>query len=128
MEEVLVVAVQFVVEVLLQGLVYLPFDVPLSRDEKTGEPAGCGWGLGYAVAGGVVGGLSLLVASHLLIHSPALRVANLFVAPLASGGLSYLVAVWRLSRGAKTFPRTHFWTAFWFVLAFGAVRLAYAAR
>jgi hypothetical protein len=127
-EEVLVVAVQFVVEVLFQSLVYLPFDVPLSRDEKTGRPAGWGWWLGYAAAGGVVGGLSLLVASHLLIHSAPLRVANLFVAPVASGGLSYLIAAWRLSRGAKTCPKTHFWTAFSFVLAFGAVRLAYAAR
>jgi hypothetical protein len=80
------------------------------------------------VAGGVVGALSLLFASHLLIHSAPLRVVNLIVAPIVSGGLSYLIAVWRRTRGARTCPRTHFWTAFWFVLAFGAVRLAYAAR
>jgi hypothetical protein len=128
MEEVLVVGVQFVVEVLLQGLFYLPFDVPLSRDEKSDRPTGWGWWFFYAAAGGVVGGLSLLVASHLLIHSAPLRLANLLVAPVASGGLSYLIALWRRTRGAKTSPRTHFWTAFWFVLAFGAVRLAYAVR
>ncbi|MBA4062203.1 MAG: hypothetical protein C0501_00585 [Isosphaera sp.] len=128
MEEVLVLAVQFVAEVLLQAVVYLPFDLPLSRDEKTGGRTGCGWPFVYLVVGGVVGGLSLLVAPRLLIHSAPLRLANLVVAPVVAGGVSWGVAAWRRSRGATTCPRTHFWAGFWFVLAFGGVRLAYAAQ
>ena len=128
MEEVLVLIVQFVVEVLVETLVYLPFDLPLSRDEKSGERKGCGWHFLYLMMGGVVGGLSLLVAPRLLIHSAPLRVANLLVAPVVAGGLSWALAVRRRSRGAEVCPRTHFWTGFWFVLAFSSVRLAYSAR
>jgi hypothetical protein len=100
----------------------------LSRDEKTGEPNGLGWLFVYLVVGGVVGGLSLLVAPHLLIHAAPLRLANFVVAPVAAGGLSWWLAEGRRSRGATTWPRMHLWAAFWFVLAFGGVRLAYAAR
>lgn len=128
MEEVLVLLVQVVAEVLVDVLIYLPFDVPLSRDEKTGERRGAGWLFVYALAGGVLGGLSLLLVPDLVLRSPALRLANLAVAPLASGGVSWGLAAWRRSRGARADPPTHFWTAFWFVLAFGAVRLAYGGR
>ena len=128
MEEVLVLHVQFVAEVLLQALVYLPFDLPLSRNEKTGESRGCGWPLLYLVWGGVIGGLSLLVAPRLLIHSAPLRLANLLIAPLGAGGLSWALAAWRRSRGAVVCPRAQLWAAFWFVLAFAGVRLAYPAH
>lgn len=128
MEEILVVILQLVVEVLLQMVVYLPFDLPLIWDEKTGERRGCGWLFIYLLLGGGVGGLSLLVAPRLMIHSAPLRLANILVAPLSAGGLSLWIASWRRTRGATTFPQTHFWTAFWFVLAFAGVRLAYAAH
>ena len=128
MEEVLIVLVQFVAEVLFEVLIYLPFDLPWRRDAATGERTGVGWLVGYAFAGGAVGGISLLVAPRLLIHSVPLRLANLVVAPVVAGGLSWALAAWRRSRGAATSPRTHLWTAFWFVLAFSGVRLAYAAR
>jgi hypothetical protein len=127
-EEALVVIVQFIVEVLLQVLIYLPFDLPLRRDAKTDERSGPGWLVLYVVAGGAVGGLSLLVAPHLLIHTVPLRLANLVVAPVVAGALSWWLADVRRSRGAVTQPLTRLWTAFWFVLAFSGVRLAYAAR
>ncbi len=128
MEEVVVLLVQFVVEVFVDVLVYLPFDVHLSRNEKTGDRSGCGWVTVYVVLGGTVGGLSSLVAPHFLIRSSPLRLANLVVAPVTAGGLSWALAAWRRSRGAVASPQAHRWTAFWFVLAFNAVRLAYAAR
>jgi hypothetical protein len=128
-EEVLILLVQFVAEVLIELLIYLPFDLPLSRDAKTGERQGCGWLVLYLMLGGMVGGLSLLIAPRLLLHSPPLRVANLIVAPVATGGLSWSLATWRRSRGvAAACPTTHLWTGFLFVLAFGGVRLAYGGR
>jgi len=42
--------------------------------------------------------------------------------------LSWGLAAWRRSRGKAAIPSTHFWTALCFVLAFAAVRLAYAAN
>ena len=125
-EEVLGLLIQFVIEVLLQAVVYLPFDLPLSRNEKSGERTGCGWYALYAVLGGVFGALSLLVFPKHLIPWTGLRVANLFAAPAVAGGLGYAVSAWRRSRGAKTRPWGHFWSGVCFTLAFGGVRLAYA--
>jgi len=125
-EEVLGLLIQFVIEVLLQALVYLPFDVPFARKEKTGERTGCGWYLLYLVLGGVFGGLSLLVFPKHLIPLSWMRVLNLLAAPAAAGGAGYAVSAWRRSRRAKTHPWGHFWAGVCFTLAFGAVRLAYA--
>ena len=126
MEEILVLIVQFIIEVLLEFVVYLPFDLPLDRNRKTGARTGPGRIGIYILIGGVLGGLSVLIAPKFFIHSSAMRVVNLLVAPLVSGGLSYGLATWRRSRGAQTAPWTHLWTAFWFVLAFAAVRLVFA--
>jgi len=127
-EEIVVLLIQFVVEILLQAVVYLPFDFSFYRDEKSGERSGCGWMSVYLILGGGLGALSLLIAPRLLLDSIALRVGNLILAPLAAGGLSWAVSEWRRGRGAVVCPRSHFWFGFWFALAFGGVRLAYAAR
>lgn len=126
MEELLGVLIQFLIEVVLQALVYLPFDLPLSRNEKTGERTGCGWYFLYLILGGVFGGLSLLVFPKHLIPVSGLRVANLFAAPTVAGGAGFGMSAWRRSHGAKTHPWGHFWAGVCFTLAFGAVRLAYA--
>ena len=134
MEEIVAVAVQLVLEVGLQLLGSLGFEFAfLSRERRTAdggaveEGAGCGWLVAFAVFGGVCGGLSLVAVPKLVLATLALRVANLAVAPLVAGGLSYLVAryVWA-ARGST--PRHHFWRGFGFALAFGLVRFAYAHR
>jgi len=88
-EEIVVLLIQFVVEILLQAVVYLPFDFSFYRDEKSGERSGCGWMSVYVILGGGVGALSLLIAPRLLLDSIALRVGNLVLAPWAAGGLSW---------------------------------------
>lgn len=125
MEEILALLIQFVVEVVFQILVYLPFDFLPRSGEKRGEQSGCGWLMLYLVLGGVCGGLSLLVAPRLLLPSTGLRVANLFATPVAAATLSWAVAEWRRRRGAKIDPWSHFFFALCFALAFSGVRLAY---
>src|SRR2546423_9362937 len=109
MEEIIVLLVQVVVEILLQAVVYLPFDLSFYRDEKSGERSGCGWMVLYLVLGGGVGALSLLFAPRLVLDSIGLRVGNLLLAPLAASGLSWAVSEWRRGRGAVVSPRSHFW-------------------
>jgi hypothetical protein len=128
LEEILIVAVQLLVEVILQVFAYLPFELPLIRNEKTGERIGCGWYFLYLFAGGVSGRLSLLVEPHLMIDIVAFRIANLLIGPFVAGVVSFGIAAWRKSSGAAVCPKTHFWTGFCFVLAFSAIRLAYAAK
>ncbi len=128
MEELLVVLVQIVVEVAVQAIVYLPFDFSFYRSEGAGDSGACGWVVLYLVLGSACGGLSVLVAPHVLLPSPALRLVNLVVAPLAAGGLSWAISRRRRARGTAIDPPIHGLYAFVFALAFAAVRLAYAAR
>jgi hypothetical protein len=130
-EEVIGLILQFVFEVVLQLFGSIGVDAATSSRHRTGkeekEEAGCGWLVAFAVFGAICGGLSLLVAPNLLLPNVGLRIANLIAAPFLAGGLSYLVAkhVWT-QRGWE--PSHHFWRGFWFALAFGLVRFAYAHR
>jgi len=129
MEEIIAFVLQVVIEVGLQlfGAIGIDwgFGASSKRDEK--DEAGCGWLVLFAVAGGVCGALSLVFVPRLILPTLGLRIANLVVAPLAAGGLSYLVArhVWAAGQWP---PRHHFWRGFWFALVFGVIRFVYVHR
>ena len=133
MEEIVALLIQFLLEVGLQLFGSIGFDFATESRRKHGKEGetrnhdGCGWLVAFAVLGAICGGLSLIFAPKLLLPNVGLRVANLVVSPLVAGGLSYLVArhVWA-ARGQS--PQHHFWRGFWFALAFGLVRFAYAHR
>ena len=128
MEEIIVLLIQFILEVGLQLFGSIGFDAatPAKKSDDKEQP-GCGWLVAFAVFGGICGGLSLIFAPKLLLPTLGLRIANLIVSPLIAGGMSYLVArfAWS-SRGWE--PSHHFWRGFWFALAFGLIRFAYAHR
>jgi hypothetical protein len=132
MEEVLAVLIQLVLEVGLQLFGSIGFDAATERrrstnkDGETHEHDGCGWLVLFAVFGAICAAISLIFAPKLLLPNLGLRIANLVLAPLIAGGLSYLVAlkVWS-ARGQS--PQHHFWRAFCFALAFGLIRFAYAS-
>jgi hypothetical protein len=126
-EEVIAFLIQLLLEVGLQlfGSIGIDLATTSKRDEK--EEAGCGWLTLFVVTGGICGALSLLVAPRAILPTPGLRIANLIVAPLLAGALSYLVAryVWT----PRGWPLSqHFWRGFWFALPFGLVRFAYLVR
>ena len=133
MEEIVALLVQLVLEVGLQIFGSIGFDFVTESRRKHGkggetqEHDGCGWLFLFATFGAICGGISLIFAPNLLLPNVGLRIANLVVAPLLAGGLSYLVAtfVWA-PRGQSA--GHHFWRGFWFALAFGLVRFAYAGR
>ena len=133
MEEIVALLVQLVLEVGLQIFGSIGFDFATEsrrkhgKDGETQEHDGCGWLVVFAVFGAICGGISLIFAPKLLLPNIGLRIANLVLAPLLAGGVSYLVAtfVWA-PRGQSA--GHHFWRGFWFALAFGLVRFAYAGR
>ena len=93
MEEVLALFVQVMIEVGLQLFGSLCFDAATSsRDRSDKEKAGCGWLFLFAVLGAICGGLSLIFAPQFMLPNLGLRVANLIVAPILAGTISYLVA------------------------------------
>jgi len=80
-------------------------------------------------AGGcVLAWLSILLLTHTFIALPALRVANLAIAPIASAFLSQALARRRKKKNAAIVPRNHFWQSFWFTLGLVTVRFAFAVR
>jgi hypothetical protein len=128
MEELIVVVFQFVAEFTINVLSHLPIDWP-SKRRKTPERESL-WLLCtlWLVAGGVLGGLSLLVFNYALLQPAWLRIANLLVSPVASAYLAQLVARRRAETNPLLIPRNHFWYGFWFSLGLAFVRFAYAAR
>jgi hypothetical protein len=128
MEEILVIIIQVLFEFIFDVLLNIPFDWP-SKNRTTPEPDSIWpscflWFMGASFLGWV----SLLFFKHTLITSPALRVANLALAPLVSATLSKAIATRRAEKNLFIFPRNHYWQAFWFTLGFTMVRFAYATH
>src|SRR4051794_19470801 len=108
MEEVVIVILQVLVEVGVQVLGSVGVDYAASR-AKGDDDGGCGWLTLFAVFGGVLGGISLVVFPNVLLPTAGLRLANLAASPLLAGGASYGVA----RSGALAGPAsTHFWRGF----------------
>lgn len=128
MEELIAVAFQFVIELTINAGSHLPVDWP-SKRRKTPEAANV-WALCFLwlVAGGVVGGLSLLIFSYALLQPGWLRIANLLVSPVVSAYLAQFIARRRARSNPCLVPRNHFWYGFWFSLGVAFVRFAYATR
>lgn len=134
MEELLALLLQLFLEIGLQLFGGLGFDAATETARRkrgthgeVNDEDGCGWLLLFALVGGACGGISLLLAPNLVLPNVGLRVANLVLAPLVAGGVSYAVAtfVWA-PRGQRA--GHHFWRGFCFALLFGVVRFAFGKR
>lgn len=128
MEELLALAFQFLLELVINVLSHLPIDWP-SKKRRTPERENL-WGLGllWLTGGGIVGGLSLLFFDYVLLQAGWLRFANLLVSPVLSGLLAQFVAARRTRQNPWLVPRNHFWYGFWFSFGVAFVRFAYADR
>jgi hypothetical protein len=127
MEEIVIIVLQFLFEFffeVLSGGVDWPFT---SRDHR--EPASLVVSAFQWLLGGcLLAGVSVLLFKHTLIRGPALRIANLVLAPIASAYLARYLAHRRGTRAGSIIPRTRFWQAFWFTLGLVSLRFAYASR
>jgi hypothetical protein len=133
-EEFLIALLQGLAELALQILVEWPFDFTLGSGERRAslsdaEPSGFWWGVGSLVAGVVLALVSLIVVPHVLVPSAGIRIANLFVAPVASAWVAYRSAKLRQARNRPWLdPDLHGWCAFLFTAAFTTLRFMYARR
>ena len=89
---------------------------------------GCAYIFLHACAGGFLGWVSTLIAPQLVIPFVWMRYANLLIAPLASGAISYGFAVWAKSRGNNWDPQSHFLHGVLFAFMFGAARFAFGVH
>ena len=126
MEELLVVVLQFIVEVGFEVLANLPLEWVPERPASGRTKVVLAW----LFVGGCVGWLSTLVLRQTMIHVPALRLLNLLIAPLVSG---LVASAWgdlreRRGRRRRASHDHHFWRSFAFTLGLVLMRFAYAAR
>src|SRR5437879_10512994 len=115
MEEFLIVLIQFLIEVVGQAFVSIPFDCACRiRDKPEDHPF---WfAFLFLVVGGATGWISFAFVPG-LIHVPALRIAALFLSPLLAGMFGYQIALWQSrTRNPLLVPGYHFWYAFFFTL------------
>jgi hypothetical protein len=124
-EEVLVILFQVFFELVIQ-LLGSPGIWWATGYEKIDK--GCTYIILHACAGGFLGWISTLLAPNLVIPFLWLRYANLLLAPLASGAISYGFAFWAKSRGNNWDPHSHFLHGALFAFMFGASRFAFGIR
>ena len=89
---------------------------------------GCAYFFLHSFAGGGLGWVSTIIAPHLVLPYAGLRIANLIVAPLVSGGISYGFARFANSRGQKWDPMAHFLHGAMFAFFFGAARFTFGTH
>ena len=82
--------------------------------------------LGYALFGGIAGGISLLIVPDHMINRPQLRVLNLVVTPIVLGLFFSYWGKLLESRGRETILLDKFAYGFAFALAMAIVRFLYA--
>lgn len=126
MEELLVL----VLEVLVEALIYFPWDIFLYTREvsKQGSPGVLGWSFGSLFVGSLVGGITLLLVPHVLLTSSSLRILSLFLSPILSGAVAARLASKRAKSKGIVEVRTHFWGAFMFTMGIVVVRFTFATR
>jgi hypothetical protein len=83
-------------------------------------------GLGYAVAGALLGAASAVFVKRLLLHDPWLRYANLVCSPIVVGLVMGLLGRVRSRRNLDRIPLDTFGYGYLFALCFALVRLLLA--
>lgn len=129
--ELLAPLLQFLAELVLQIVVELLAEAGLHGLRESFErsrPLHMAWAIVcYALFGAFCGWLSLLLFPKLFIVSPAFRIANLALTPLASGGVMAAVGAWRRRRGEALIRLDRFACGFLFALAMAVTRYHLAA-
>ncbi|HEY1663759.1 MAG TPA: hypothetical protein VGI03_15185 [Verrucomicrobiae bacterium] len=125
MEDLIIAILQGIFEFILEIFGYSPVDwiFPENWPESL---------IGKCIAWFTVG-CGLACATFLLLHRtwithPAMRIANLFLAPIMSAFIAQAIARYRSRNDPDIVPRNNFWQAFWFTLGIVTVRFAYATR
>ncbi|MBX3399295.1 MAG: hypothetical protein KF873_11175 [Gemmataceae bacterium] len=126
MEEILVIFFQLFFEFFIQVVGSGLLD-GIGRATTSKREDGCAILLLHIFFGGGLGWISTLIAPKLFLPLAALRIANLIVAPLVAGAVSYLIAKWMAKNGTSN-GSGHFVHGFLFALMFGLARFAFAAR
>ncbi len=115
---------EFLLQIVLEILVEVGFR-PLAEPFRE-APTPWVAAIGYLLFGAAMGGLSLLVFPTHFVTNQALRVANVFLTPIAAGIGMATLGAWRTRRGQVTMRLDRFSYGFLFAIALAAVRFFFA--
>ena len=124
--EIIVAAVQFLVELLLQIIGEGGFEAAKQVVWPSHAPGARISGLLYVLAGVAIGGLSLVAFPSHFARTATLRLVVLALAPLLSAVLMHFGLGVLRSPFLGAARRQRFWWAYAFGLAFALVRFFYA--
>jgi hypothetical protein len=115
---------EFLIQTVLEGLVEAGFHSLAAPFQKEPNP----WlaAFGYALLGGLLGGLSLLVFPTHMVSTHGLRVLNLIIVPVLVGGMMVLMGLWRAKRGQQINRLDRFGYGYVFALSLGMMRFIWA--
>lgn len=115
---------EFVLQVIGEALVEIGFHALAAPFRRPPNP----WlaGIGYALLGATLGGISLLAFPDNLVPG-AWRVANLVATPIAVGAVMALLGAWRARRGQQVLRIDRFAYGYLFALFIALVRFCFAA-
>jgi Ni/Fe-hydrogenase subunit HybB-like protein len=127
--EILGAVLEFLFEILIQGLAEIPFDIALNQREKKGRardfrvhPAA--WIALAIVTGSAMGWISSRVWSAPWPHTATGRLSFVLLSPLVTGAASYLINRLRVRQGQDwRHPWFHAGCATLFAMALAVTRL-----
>jgi len=131
MEDILILIIQGIIEFLFELFGYLPWDLWWYARPKEGDESDFGFGVwlfSSVILGGTLGYISVFVFPNVIIKFGWLRIALLFLSPLASGFFARQMALHREERGRISDSETHFWLSFCFSMGLVWMRFAFAHR
>jgi hypothetical protein len=115
---------EFILQVLGEALLELGLHALAAPFRREASP----WmaAAGYLIFGGIAGGVSLLAFPVHFTPAGPLRLANLFITPLAAGGCMAALGAWRARRGEPVLRIDRFLYGFLFAAAVAATRFRFA--
>lgn len=130
MEEILIVVITFLGQLLLESLLYFPWDMFVIFHEKYrgGKYNKFGWALISLLVGMTVGIISVGIFSDAVLPFSWLRVLNLIVAPFLAGALALRMSRRRNQKELTSDNKLHYLVAFLFTLGLLGVRFVFTAK
>jgi hypothetical protein len=116
---------EFLLQMLFEALAELGLHSVKSVFERKPDPFFAA--LGYIILGAAAGGISFLIAPHLIIQHHGARVANLFLTPLASGVAMAAIGALRQRRDDELIRLDRFGYGFLFAASMALVRFVWGS-
>jgi hypothetical protein len=126
-EDLIAIVVQFIFEVIGSIFIGTPFGFNTRKPTQL-ESGSLFLRSVLTSVGAILGYLSAYLLPFKLLPYSWLRLVNLIIAPLVGGYVAKTIAAHRAKDDAFIEPKVHFWNAFWFILSFLLLRIAYVSR